>query len=187
MPRPKSDHATLVSAIIALLALVWGVFAYYFPRPAPTPAVSVISTPAPAMNTPTPSSHVSGAPSISGDSAAKAALAPPPWYERLSQRLERDRRGQSWWELALAWLLVMGFLLWRTIVHFDRVMWIPIFGVAFIYHFWPSLSWWGVTTSAVGGVIAWAIAGLESASAVAAEAVGQGDAATPPRQNETPA
>jgi hypothetical protein len=45
LSRPKSDRATVVSVVVALLALGWGVYAYYVPRTPPAPAVSVAASP----------------------------------------------------------------------------------------------------------------------------------------------
>ncbi|MBB4960255.1 hypothetical protein [Micromonospora polyrhachis] len=162
MSRPKSDRATVVSTIIALLALGWGVYAYYFPPAAPAPPAAATTPAAGAATSSTPSPSAEPGPS---DSVPRALKAIPAAFERFSQRAERDRYKQSWWELALAWLFLMGFLVWRSIEYFDRAIWVPLFGAGFIYYFWPSLSWWGVTASTIGGLIAWAIAGLGSAGA----------------------
>ncbi|WP_148083588.1 hypothetical protein [Micromonospora sp. Llam0] len=154
----------MVSVVVALLALGWGVYAYYVPRTAPAPAVSVAASPDPVATVSTPSPNTESAP---GNSVAETLKTLPAWYERFSRRVERERYEQSWWEIAVAWLLLMGLLVWRTIVYFDRAIWVPVFGLGFIYFFWPSLSWWGVTVSTIGCLIAWAIASLESSGAFA--------------------
>jgi hypothetical protein len=69
----------------------------------------------------------------------------------------------------------MGFMLWRSLEYFDRAIWVPVCGTAFIVYFWPSLTWWGVTVSTVGGFIAWGIAGLGSAGAFAPQTPGAGN------------
>ncbi|MGW0433016.1 hypothetical protein ACWDV4_10795 [Micromonospora sp. NPDC003197] len=110
----------------------------------------------------------------------------PSWYERVSQAIERERHGQSWWELAVAWLLLIGFLVWRAVEYYDRVIWVPIFAAGFIYYFWPSLSWWGITVSILGALIAWAFAWLESAggyvSPVTRRASDTNDLASTPKE-----
>ncbi|MFI1997034.1 hypothetical protein [Actinoplanes sp. NPDC020271] len=154
--RPRSDHATLLSLVVAVLALGWTIYAYYYPQAAPV-AVPPISL----------------SPTTSAPAVTASAPAPPPaspskqigaWFTRvgdwvdeasakLNDRYDEDRHDRSRWSLLLTWCFMTGLMLW-FIADGLRVIVMPLMQLAYIHYYTPSLSGWGIAASIIGAILA---------------------------------
>lgn len=153
--RPRSDHATILSLVVAVLALGWTIYAYYYPQTAPTAVPPPIPTSSVA---PGPSATVgSSAPKASpsrqiGDWVSSAGGWADDAWARLSDRYENDRHDRSRWSLLFTWCLMTGLMLW-LIADGLRVVAMPLMQLAYLYYYSPSLSGWGIAVSIVGSVL----------------------------------
>lgn len=158
--RPRSDRATLLGTVIAIIALGWAIYAYYYPRTAsdaaasPRPAASGTagssssaagSAPAPAT-TPAPLQRV-----VMGWAASVSAWASTT-VARFYARYERDRYHRSWWALLLIWFAMAAFALW-TLFEDMPFLFVPLVEYAYVDYYGPSLSMWGTAISIVGGIV----------------------------------
>lgn len=157
--RPRSDRATLLGTVIAVLALGWSIYAYYYPQPSsvaqPPPAsssASAIPSPRQTDSSRSPGGQLEGWASEVTDFAAKA-------WDRFGERSEHDRHSSSWWSLLVAWLLLTGLVLWMISDDLPFLL-APLSQVGYVYYFWPSLSLFGVIVTIIGGVLATAAAGI---------------------------
>jgi len=182
--RPRSDVATIVSTLIAILALAWSVYAYYYPRPAPDPNAY---HPAPASDpNAKPSAYASASatarPSATPSGDSQKVEQPSSWYsefkrdverwsqgtvafakrfwQRAQERSERDRHDRSWWALTLIWIAIMLTVSVTLSEEPLPLVSIPLVDALYIYYFWPSLAWWGVIICIVAGVL-WTFAAKE--------------------------
>ena len=87
------------------------------------------------------------------------------WRRSLNNRLEHDRLGVPWWQLALAWCLLIGSLYFSTRYDSHQVFYVLVGGMAYIWYFWPSLSWFGVTLTPIATLVACFIAIVSNAPA----------------------
>ena len=151
--RPRSDHATLLSLVVATVALGWTIYAYYFPPAAPVavpPSVSTsseASAPSPAAS----SSPTSLSRETDGRGSGALGWADDVWT-RMSDRYEHDRNNRSAWSLLLVWCFMSCLMLW-LIADGLRVLAMPVAQLAYIYYYSPSLSGWAIAASIIGGLL----------------------------------
>jgi hypothetical protein len=186
-PRPRADIATIISALLAVVALGWGVYAYLCPRPTPAESQVIAKPPAPvspqATNS-TPPGTTARLPAASIKPGGTVATVRS-WWHSFNVRVERDRHGVPWWQLALAWCLIIGFLLFHNRDSDHPGRWVVIGGAAYMYYFWPSLSWFGATMTPIATAIVAIFAFLEFGHAAAGPAAAQADRqdTAPPQGN----
>ena len=146
----------MLGTFVAIVALGWAMYAYFFPRPAgeaavpPNPAASVnVSAPPSAGGPPTSSAPAAGAVTewVSGIATFVRSAA-----TKLHARYERDRHDRSGWALLLIWFLWSGVALW-TLWEDMPVLLVPMLVMAYIQYYGPSLSAWGTSVSVVGGIV----------------------------------
>lgn len=150
------------SLLVAVLALGWTIYAYYYPQAAPE-AVSP-STPS-SVPAPAPSSAVTSLASTSpasplrnpDDPVRSAGSWATATWTKLSGRYERDRHDRSVWSLMLAWGLLTGLMLW-FIADGMRVLAMPLMQLFYLHYYSPSLNAWGVVACIIGAVLATAAA-----------------------------
>lgn len=149
--------------MVAIVALGWTMYAYFYPRPAAdaaappsTSAPAGATESAPASQPVTPSAAATATRKVTNWATGIAERAGGA-ASRLHARYERDRYDRSWWALLLIWCAMAGLALWMLWQEMPFLL-VPLLEYAYVDYYGPSLSAWGTTVSIVGGVVVTLIA-----------------------------
>jgi hypothetical protein len=163
--RPKADVPTIISMVLAVVALGWAVYAYLYPRPTPAEPNAarppVAATPSASTASPTSATdhQASGKPGLIGTVTS--------WWHSFNDRVERDRHGVPWWQLVFAWCLLIGYLVAQGRDGDHPVLFILVGGGAYMWYFWPSWRWFGDVLTPVATMIAVLAAAVSAPVSVA--------------------
>jgi hypothetical protein len=154
--------------VLGVAALGWGVYVYLYPRPAPAPPGPAAASSTGGYHSPTGSPSPTARKSERAEPVQRRAESGPgvasevgSWWRNSTNQLARGRHEQAWWKPTLSFLFLMAFVLLTSRGLARQMLLVPLVSSAFVWYYWPSLTWVGVTLAVVGAVLAFGISAFE--------------------------